>query len=79
MIVNKWRCPKVWEHTPEPTGYIAWDTWAAGMDALGYTQTIHDPCGLYVLWLTKTGRPARVSIERAIEAGRRRLDAEERA
>ena len=69
-VLGKEHCPKAYEHTPEPSGYLAWHVWADGMDRLGYEQRQHDACGLWTQWVTKTGRPAKVSVRRAIEAGR---------
>lgn len=69
-------CPRASEHTPAPAGYVAWHTWAEGMSRLGYRSTRHDApngCGLWTQWVTRTGRPARVSVERALKAGRRGL------
>ena len=79
--MSKWPpddCPRSDDHTPCPRGYLAWHRWAEGMQALGYRQMRHDACDLWTQWVTPTGRPARVSIERAIKAGERALDVDRR-
>lgn len=57
-------CPARDEHTtfpddPEPSGYIAWDSWAARIGKT-HRQVRHSVCGLLTIWVPIKRRVASV-------------------
>jgi hypothetical protein len=45
-------CPKREEHTPCPSGYVAWHDWADQMSK-AHRQIRHEPCGLLTVWVPR--------------------------
>ncbi len=43
-------CPSKDEHTPCPTGYLAWQAWAERMSQT-HRQIRHAACGLFTIWV----------------------------
>lgn len=43
-------CTNAAQHTPQPDGIVAWQSWAAAMWAQGSRQSRCSFCGLYKIW-----------------------------
>jgi hypothetical protein len=54
-------CPRETEHTPSPSGYLAWHEWAEDMSKT-HDQVKCQGCGLYSIWQPSSplSRPQRV-------------------
>jgi hypothetical protein len=39
------------QHTPQPTGYVAWHDWAGRMSRAGNSQKRCPGCGLLAIWI----------------------------
>lgn len=50
-------CPNRAEHTPEPSGYMAWFEWAGRMSKTHH-QTRCPGCGLLKIWVPKSPKSA---------------------
>jgi hypothetical protein len=51
--VSEDTCPNLAEHTPQPSGYLAWHDWARRM-AKTHRQKRCKGCNLYAIWVPKT-------------------------
>lgn len=43
-------CPNETNHTPSPTGLVAWQAWAHEMVRTKHSQYTCRECGLWVMW-----------------------------
>ena len=55
-------CAAAFEHTPQPTGIVAWQSWAASMWAQGSRQLRCPSCGRYAIW---SGSKSAIQPEKA--------------
>lgn len=52
MITDKDQCPDRENHTPCPTGYLAWSAWAERMSKT-HKQVRCKKCGMFAVWEPK--------------------------
>lgn len=55
LVIEPSDCPRNGEHTPAPSGYIAWHQWAAQMN-LTHRQVRCVGCGKFAIWVRKNIR-----------------------
>jgi hypothetical protein len=55
LVIESSDCPKNGEHTPAPSGYLAWHEWATHMNQT-HRQVRCTGCGRYAVWVRKNLR-----------------------